>query len=207
MMWPWITLALLGAWHGLNPGMGWLFAVSRGLQERSGRAVARALVPIALGHALAIGLALGVLAVAKVSLNSMHLRWATAAIVMGFGISRLVKHRHPRWVGMRIGFGGLMLWSFLMATAHGAGLMLVPLFVVGGDAPSCHTHAGLSLAGPGGYAAATLLHTTAMLVIAGAVALVVYHKVGLALLRKAWFNLEWLWSLAIVLSGAAALLA
>src|SRR5262249_8632681 len=153
MMWPWITLALLGAWHGLNPGMGWLFAVSRGLQEHSGGAVARALVPIALGHALAIGLALGVLAIARVSLGSMHLRWATAAIVIGFGISRLVKHRHPRWVGMRIGFGGLMLWSFLMATAHGAGLMLVPLFVVSADAPSCHTRAGLSLAGPGGYAA------------------------------------------------------
>src|SRR5262249_50234759 len=195
MMWPWITLALLGAWHGLNPGMGWLFAVSRGLQERCGRAVAKALVPIALGHALAIGLALGVLAVAKVSLDTMHLRWATAAIVIGFGISRLVNHRHPSWVGMRIGFGGLMLWSFLMATAHGAGVMLVPLFVVGGDAASCHTHAGLSLTSPGGYAAATLLHTSAMLVIAGAVAFVVYHKVGLALLRRAWFNLDWLWSL------------
>src|SRR5262249_41977241 len=205
MMWPWITLALLGAWHGLNPGMGWLFAVSRGLQEQRGSAVTSALVPIALGHALAIALALALLAVGKVSLSTVHLRWATAALVIGFGVARLIKHRHPRWVGMRVGFGDLTLWSFLMATAHGAGLMLVPLFVVAADMPSCHTRAGLALDGPGGYAAATFLHTAAMLLVTGAIALVVYHKVGLALLRRAWINLDWLWSLAIVASGAAAL--
>ena len=139
--WPWITLALLGAWHGLNPGMGWLFAVSRGLQERRGAAVAGALPPIALGHALAIALALVVLAIGRVGLTTTHLRWATAAILIGFGVSKLIKHRHPRWVGMRIGFGGLTLWSFLMATAHGAGLMLVPLFLVGANEPSCHARA------------------------------------------------------------------
>lgn len=207
MTWPWITLALLGAWHGLNPGMGWLFAVSRGLQERRGAAVAGALPPIALGHALAIALALLVLAIGRVSLSTVHLRWAIAAILIGFGISKLIKHRHPRWVGMRVGFGGLTLWSFLMATAHGAGLMLVPLFVVGTAEPSCHARAGLALSGPSGYVGATVLHTAAMLVVTGTIALIVYYRVGLALLRRAWFNLEWLWSLALIVSGAAALVA
>jgi hypothetical protein len=206
-MWAWVTLALLGAWHGLNPGMGWLFAVSRGLQERRGSAVVAALPPIALGHGLAIAAALAVLAVGKASLRTMQLRWVMAAILIGFGVAKLVKHRHPRWVGMQVGFRDLTLWSFLMATAHGAGLMLLPLFVVGSAEPSCHTHAGLELSGSGAYVGATLLHTAAMLLVTGAIALVVYHKLGLALLRRAWFNLDWLWALALVISGAAALLA
>jgi hypothetical protein len=207
MTWRWITLALLGAWHGINPAMGWLFAVSRGLQERRGSAVASALPPIALGHALAIGAALLVFAVAKVELSPTRLRWATAAILIGFGIGKLIKHRHPRWVGMRVGAGGLVLWSFLMATAHGAGLMLLPLFVTGAPEPACHAHAAVSLAGPSGYVGATLLHTGAMLAVSGAIALIVYYKLGLALLRRAWFNLDWMWSLALVLSGAGALVA
>lgn len=207
MTWACVTLALLGAWHGINPGMGWLFAVSRGLQERRGSAVATALPAIALGHALAIGAALAVVAVARVTVPPTPLRWATAALLMAFGISRLARHRHPRWVGMRVGFGGLTLWSFLMATAHGAGLMLLPLFVVGGADPSCHAHAGLTLSGPRDYIAAALLHTAAMLVVAGAIALVVYYKLGLALLRRAWFNVDWVWALALVASGAFALLA
>jgi hypothetical protein len=206
MMWAWVTLALLGGWHGLNPGMGWLFAVSRGLQERRGSAVVAALPPIALGHGLAIALALTVLAVGKASLGSMQLRWVTAAILIGFGVAKLIKHRHPRWVGMRVGFRDLTLWSFLMASAHGAGLMLLPLFVVGSQ-PSCHTHAGLKLSGWGAYVGATLVHTAAMLLVTGAIALIVYYKLGLALLRRAWFNLDWLWALALVISGVAALLA
>jgi hypothetical protein len=205
MIWPWVTLALLGAWHGINPGMGWLFAVSRGLQERRGSAVAAALPPIALGHALAIALALGVLAIGKASLPTGPLRWATAVILIGFGVTRLFKHRHPRWVGMRVGFRDLTLWSFLMATAHGAGLMLLPLFVTDAANRSCHAQAGLELSGPGGYAGATLLHTAAMLLVAGVIALVVYYKLGLSLLRRAWFNLDWLWASALVISGTAAL--
>jgi hypothetical protein len=207
MIWPWVTLALLGAWHGLNPGMGWLFAVSRGLQERRGGAVAAALPPIALGHALAIAVALGVLAIGKASVPATPLRWATAAILIGFGVTRLFQHRHPRWVGMRVGFRDLTLWSFLMATAHGAGLMLLPLFVADATDASCHAHAGLHLSGVGGYVGATLLHTAAMLLVTGAVAIVVYYRLGLSLLRRAWFNVDWLWSLALVLAGAFALVA
>jgi hypothetical protein len=167
--------------------------------------VVAALPPIALGHALAIALALALLAIGRASLPGTQLRWVTAALLIGFGLSRLFKHHHPRWVGMRVGFRDLTLWSFLMATAHGAGLMLVPLFVVGASEPDCHARAGLHLTGPGGYLGATLLHTAAMLLVTGAIALVVYHKLGLALLRRAWFNLDWIWAFALVISGVAAL--
>lgn len=207
MTWPWITLLLLGAWHGVNPGMGWLFAVSRGLQERRGGAVVGALPPIALGHALAIAVALGVVAIGRASVPIVALRWATAAILIGFGISRLFRHRHPRWVGMRVGFRDLTVWSFLMATAHGAGLMLAPLFVVDGARPSCHADVGLMLSGPIDYVVATVAHTAAMLAVAGLIALVVYYKLGLALLRRAWFNLDWLWALALIGAGVFAALA
>jgi hypothetical protein len=207
MTWPWITLLALGAWHGVNPGMGWLFAVSRGLQERRGGAVVGALPPIALGHALAIAVALGIVAIGRASVPLAAMRWATAAILVGFGISRLVRHRHPRWVGMRVGFRDLTAWSFLMATAHGAGLMVAPLFVVDAARPSCHVDAGLALAGPIDYVVATVAHTAAMLATAGVIALVVYHKLGLALLRRAWFNLDWLWALALIAAGVFAALA
>jgi hypothetical protein len=135
------------------------------------------------------------------------LRWATAVILIGFGISRLFRHHHPRWVGMRVGFRDLTVWSFLMATAHGAGLMLAPLFVVDGARPSCHADAGLTLSGPIDYVVATAAHTAAMLVVAGLIALIVYYKLGLALLRRAWFNLDWLWALALVGAGVFAALA
>lgn len=207
MTWPWITLLALGAWHGVNPGMGWLFAVSRGLQERRGGAVVGALPPIALGHALAIAVALVVVAIGRASVPLVALRWATAVILIGFGVSRLFRHHHPRWVGMRVGFRDLTVWSFLMATAHGAGLMLAPLFVVDSARPSCHADAGLVLSGPIDYVVATAAHTAAMLAVAGLIALIVYYKLGLALLRRAWFNLDWLWALALVGAGVFAALA
>ncbi|MBV9949846.1 MAG: hypothetical protein JOZ69_23595 [Myxococcales bacterium] len=212
-MWPWVTLALLGVYHGVNPAMGWLFAVSRGLQEQRGTAVAGALVPIAIGHALAIGLAVSAFALGELALGSAAVRWAAAGVLVSFGLWKFVRHRHPRWVGMRIGFGGLLLWSFLMATAHGAGLMLLPLFAIapcaaGASAamPACHARAGLAFSGPTAYVAATLLHTGAMLAAAGVVALVVFHKVGLAILRRAWLNVDRIWAAALVVSGLAAIL-
>jgi hypothetical protein len=207
MTWPWITLLALGAWHGLNPAMGWLFAVSRGLQERSGRAVAGALLPIALGHGLAIALALAVVAIGRASLPLSALRWATAAVLIGAGIARLVRHRHPRWVGMRVGFRDLTVWSFLMANAHGAGLMVAPLFVVDGARPSCHVDAGVALTGALDYVVATAAHTAAMLAITATVALIVYYKLGLALLRRTWFNLDSVWALALIAAGLFALVA
>src|SRR6266568_9579379 len=103
MIWPWLTLIALGAWHGANPGMGWLFAVSRGLQERRGSAVAGALPPIALGHALAIALALLTVAAGRASLAGPALRLVTESVLVGYGLARLIRARHPSWGGMRVG--------------------------------------------------------------------------------------------------------
>lgn len=210
--WPWATLALLGAYHGLSPGMGWLFAVALGLQEKSGRAVVRALFPIALGHAVSVGLAVALVAAGKASIPEGVLSWATAALLVGFGVWKLVKPRHPRWVGMRVTAKDLVVWSFLMATAHGAGLMLLPVFMLGEDNPmpchgaGCHAAAGSSLTTPGGYLAAVSLHTLAMLLASAAVALIVYYKVGLSILRRAWFDLDRIWAGALILAGVLALI-
>lgn len=205
--WPWLTLALLGAYHGVNPGMGWLFAVALGLQEQSGRAVLRALPPIALGHALSIGITVGLLAAGRASVPLSVLSFITAALLVGFGLFKLIRPRHPRWVGMRVSAKDLVVWSFLMATAHGAGLMLLPVFLLGEDNPapchgeSCHQAAGLSLNTVWSYLAAISLHTLAMLLAAAALALVVYYKVGLAVLRRAWFDLDRIWAAALILAG------
>ena len=203
--WPWLTLALLGAYHGANPGMGWLFAVALGLQERSGRAVLAALPPIALGHAVSIGLTIAALAVGQVVLSLAQLRWAVGSTLIGFGLYKWFRPRHPRWVGMRVGFRDLTLWSFLMATAHGAGMMLIPVFLLGAANHAGHDH-GLIPQTWASYAAAIGVHTAAMLMTAAAIALVVYHKLGLSILRQAWFNLDRVWALALVCAGALAAL-
>jgi hypothetical protein len=126
MTWTWLTLVALGAGHGLNPGMGWLFAVALGMQEGRTRAVWRALSPLALGHALAVGAAVLAAAALGHLLPEGALKWIVAAMLLSLGVTRLVRHRHPRYGGMRVGFRELTTWSFLMATAHGAGLMVVP---------------------------------------------------------------------------------
>lgn len=205
----WATLALLGLYHGANPGMGWLFAVALGLQEKKGSAVVRALPPIALGHAVSVGLTVALLGLGQASLPAGSLKWVTAAALVGFGVYKLVRPRHPRWVGMRVGFRDLTVWSFLMATAHGAGLMLLPVFLLDGAAPpchgpACHDAAGLSLTSWGGYLAAVGLHTTAMFVTAGALALIVYYRLGLAILRQTWFNLDKAWAVALIGAGVLA---
>jgi hypothetical protein len=210
-LWRWGTLGLLGVYHGINPGMGWLFAVALGLQEKSGKAVVRALPPIALGHAASVGATVALLGIGQAGVPLTYLKWLTAAFLVGFGLFKLVKPRHPRWVGMRVGFRDLTLWSFLMATAHGAGLMLLPVFLLGeGEAPchgpACHQAAGLVLRSWGGYLAAVLLHTGTMLLAAGGIALLVYYKFGVAILRQAWVNLDRIWAVALVLAGVVALI-
>jgi hypothetical protein len=205
-LWGWASLGLLGAYHGLNPGMGWLFAVALGMQERSGRAVMAALPPIALGHALSIGVTVAALVLGYLTVSPALLRWLVAALLIAFGVWKLVRPRHPRWVGMRVTAADLVLWSFLMATAHGAGLMLLPLFLAGSGAAAAgagHMHgAGAPwLTGWPDYIAAVGLHTLAMLAVSAAIALVVYYKVGLALLRRAWINLDRLWALALISAG------
>jgi hypothetical protein len=221
--WPWLTLFGLGAFHGINPGMGWLFAVALGLQEKSRRAVLAALPPIALGHALSIGAVAGVLWLAQASLPDRALRYGAAAILFGFGLYRLVRSRHPSWVGMRVGFRDLTAWSFLMASAHGAGLMLVPILLGWSQGAAARSampmeHAGqpaghlghMAQAAAGGgplrWLAAIGVHTLGHLLVATLIALLVYEKLGLALLQRAWFNLDLLWVIALMLSGVILLL-
>jgi hypothetical protein len=205
----WLML-LLGAYHGINPGMGWLFAVALGMQEQKGSAVARALVPIALGHALSIGIVVVAAAVLGMALPREAIRYSVAGLLFGLGIFSLMRHYHPRWVRMRVGFRDLTIWSFLMATAHGAGLMLLPVLlgsrtVEAADHMAGHHH---TLATPSPLAAllATLVHTIAYLAVTGLIAWVVYSKFGLAILRKAWLNLDAVWAAALVVTSAVTLL-
>jgi hypothetical protein len=127
--WPWLVLIALGAWHGLNPGMGWLFSVALGLQKRSRTAVFAALAPIALGHALAIGLVVFVVYVIGALVPFRLLQVGCAATLFGIACWKLYRLRHPTWVGMCVNFWDLTLWSWLMASAHGAGLMVVPVLL------------------------------------------------------------------------------
>jgi len=214
-VWPWAALALLGAVHGLNPGMGWLFAVARGLQERDRRAVWGALLPLAAGHALAIAAAIAVTAVLGLAVPTDAIRWMVAATLLVFGLLRLRRHRHPRGMGMRVGAGDLTLWSFLMASAHGAGLMALP-FVLAATASAAVTSHGAHGAGmahaaamaglPPGAATgllSTAAHTGGYLLVLVLTATLVYERLGLRLLRTAWINLDLVWSIA--LTGTAVL--
>jgi len=211
VLWPWLVLVGLGAFHGVNPGMGWLFAVALGLQEQSQRAVRRALLPIALGHAASIGVVVVAVGLLQAVLPEQVVRYLCTALLGVFGLCRLVRARHPRWVGMRVGFRDLMLWSFLMASAHGAGLMLVPLLLQW-PAPEA-SHARLLAAlwpqaaatSPGLVLAAVSVHTLSLFLVTSAVALLVYEKLGLAFLRHAWFNLDVLWAAALFIAGVMAL--
>ena len=212
--WPWLALALLGAYHGLNPAMGWLFAVALGLQEQRRGAVLQALPPIALGHAVAISLAVLVVGVAQIVVPLDVLRYVGAGVLILFGLYKLVRRKHPRWVGMRVGFRDLTAWSFLMATAHGAGLMLVPVLLRFSSADATHNahgaHAGYT--DPTGSAtaladlAAVGLHTLAMFAVMAAIAIVVYEKLGVMILKRTWFNLDLLWAGVLVGAGVITLL-
>jgi hypothetical protein len=200
----WAALLILGAYHGINPGMGWLFAVALGMQDKSSRAVGRSLVPIALGHGLSIGAVVITAGFAQTFIAPRYIRIPVSAILFTLGLYRLARKRHPRWVGMRVGFRDLTLWSFLMASAHGAGLMLLPV-LFGIAAPEHFQHLPHAQAGSAGALSAsllaTLIHTFGYLVVMGIVAFVVYEKLGLALLRKAWLNLDLVWSMVLMFTG------
>jgi hypothetical protein len=205
----WLML-LLGAYHGINPGMGWLFAVALGMQEQKGSAVAKALVPIALGHTLSIGCVVLAAAFLGMALPQEAIRYPVAALLFGLGIFSLVRHHHPRWVRMQVGFRDLTVWSFLMASAHGAGLMLLPVLlgshtVEAADHMAGHRHISAATS-PLAALLATAVHTTAYLAVTGLIAWVVYRKFGLAILRKAWLNLNLVWAAALVITSVITLL-
>jgi hypothetical protein len=205
----WLML-LLGAYHGINPGMGWLFAVALGMQEEKGSAVARALVPIAFGHALAIGSVVLAAAFLGMALPREAIRYPVAAVLFGLGIYSLVRHHHPRWVRMQVGFRDLTVWSFLMASGHGAGLMVLPVLLGRSTVEAADQMAGYhhtsAAASPLAALLATGVHTTAYLAVTGLVAWAVYSKLGLAILRKAWLNLNLVWAVALVVTSLVTLM-
>jgi hypothetical protein len=212
-LWPWAALFLLGAYHGINPGMGWLFAVALGLQKKSAAAVWQSLVPIAAGHFVAIGLVVAAAVLAGAVLPLFYLKIAAACVLLAFGLHRLIRKSHPRWGGMRIGFRDLCIWSFLMASAHGAGFMLLPILLkmsalhsAPDFADSAHHFHALGFADPGTATSALLVHTIGYLLVTGMIAFVVYEKLGLEVLRKAWVNLDLIWAVALIATAGFTLL-
>ncbi len=197
-LWPWLALAGLGFFHGINPAMGWLFAVALGLHRRSGAVVLLSLLPIALGHATAIAVVVFAVLVLGLVIDRGMLSHVAGAILIAWALWHAIYgHRHRLRVGMQTGLAGLALWSFLMASAHGAGLMLIPVLI-----PLCLSGATGVTAASGSIAlAAVALHTGVMLGTIGVVSLIVYEWVGLAFLRSAWINLDLAWILALGVCG------
>jgi multisubunit Na+/H+ antiporter MnhC subunit len=203
----WLLLVLLGAYHGLNPAMGWLFALALGLQEKSRSAVVRALPPIALGHAVAIAIAILFLRLLQDLLSRQLLKLIFAGILVALGTYLLFRARHPRGAGLRAGAGDLFVWSFLMASAHGAGLMITPILLA---QPMLHISSHtMSTDAAAPLPAATILfavviHTVSLLIVIAVLALVLfqtYQRFGLKILRHAWFNFDLLWACALLIAG------
>jgi len=200
-LWPWVVLAGLGCFHGVNPAMGWLFSVALGLHRHSRKIVALSWIPIALGHAAAVALVLFAVLALGLVLNHAVLSRAAAALLLGWALWHAIRgHRQRLRVGMRTGLTGLAFWSFLMSSAHGAGLMLIPvalpLCLVGSPSGQLTLSSSLPLA-----LAAVGVHTVAMLATIAAVSLVVFDWVGLAFLRSGWINLDLIWIAALGVCG------
>ncbi len=209
-LWALLLIAALGAYHGLNPAMGWLFAVALGMQDRDRKAVLRALPPIAIGHELSLVVVVAVVLGLGLLTDPSALRMGAGVALIAFGIFRFVKPRaHFRWTTMRVNRRELAWWSFLMSTAHGAGLMVAPV-LIGSGAASAAAHDHALEAASGGTELLTgalglMLHVGAMVLVMGVVAVLVYEKLGVAVLRSAWINLDGVWAGAFVLAGVLTL--
>jgi hypothetical protein len=208
----WLAVIALGAYHGLNPGMGWPLAVSNGMWAKREVAVFATFVPLASGHFLAMAVALLPFALFLAYLDwSEPIRIAAGGAVVAFGVYKLVNRRHPR-VLARLGPRHLTLWSFLTATAHGAGLMLAPI-ALGLCSTGSETMASsridrdheamteLMRSGIATSIAVSTVHTIAMVIAGGAMAWIVYRWAGLKLLRNAWLNLEGIWAASLIVTG------
>jgi len=200
-LWPWLALAGLGAFHGLNPAMGWLFAVGLGLHRQSRRVVWLSLVPIAAGHAVSIAVVAAAVLMLGFVVDRRSLEFAAGAVLLGYAVYYALRgHRHRVRVGMTVGMVGLGVWSFLMATGHGAGLMLAPIII-----PLCGSTS--SSAGSIGASslpislAAVAVHTGAMLAVTAAIAGLVYEWVDLAVLRRGWINFDRIWVAVLAAAG------
>ena len=211
---PTVGLLLLGAMHGINPGMGWLFAVARGFQQGAQRAVWGALGPLALGHGLAIAAALVFAALLGSVVPGAVLRSLVGVALVVRGFASLVRHRHPRGGGMRVSARELTWWSFLMATGHGAGLMALPLVLSPAAGVAHALHGGHVVPGgaamamgpgaPGAAVVATAAHTIGYLGVTALVAVIVYERIGVRMLRSSWINLDLLWAVALIVTGVVA---
>jgi hypothetical protein len=192
-----------GAYHGLNPGMGWLFALALALQQKSERAIWQSLLPISIGHAVSIVLVAAVVLAAGHLVTLATLRFVTAAGLLAFGVVKLFTYyRHPRWVGMRVGMRDLFFWSFLMAAAHGAGLMVAPTLL---EISAANPQQEASLASGSAMLLAVGFHTLSMLVVMAIIAVIVYRKLGLKILRQSWINFDLIWAMALLVVGATSL--
>ncbi len=221
---PWVTLVALGAFHGVNPGMGWLLAVGVGMHRESRGAVWRAMAPIAVGHVLAVALALVAAGLLGAVLPAGAIRWGTVVLLVSLAYRSFRGHRHfggsGGGGGMRMRWHALVVWSFLIATAHGAGLMVIPL--VGTTSSShashaLHASAAMTVAGTGGIdgaqrmgvagshssllLAATLAHSAGFILASAALAALVYECAGLGFLRRAWVNLDLFWATALLVTA------
>jgi hypothetical protein len=206
---PWLTMIGFGAYHGLNPGMGWLFALSVGLQQRSERAIWLSLLPITAGHAASLVLVAVLVLTGFRFIPAELLQLATGLMLIGFGLYKVFRYyRHPRWVGMKVGMRDLARWSFLMAMAHGAGLMIAPALLDISAAAEHGEHAAHAAgsSGSAGVLLGVLLHTGAMLLVMSIIAWFVYRRFGLAVLRQKWINFDLIWALALLVVGGIALL-
>ena len=211
-LWAWVALGLLGAYHGINPAMGWLFAVGLGMQDRDRRSVLRALPPIAIGHELALAVVTLLVVVLGVVADAQTLHVGAAAVLIGFAVFRFAKPRwHPRWTRLRVGRRELAWWSFLMSSAHGAGLMVAPVLLGSGGAATAHAHGGHEHAdpttlGPAEALLALTVHVGAMLAVMALVSLLVYDRLGVGVLRRAWLNSDHLWAAMFAVAGVVTLL-
>ncbi|WP_137702861.1 hypothetical protein [Marimonas lutisalis] len=206
----WWAVVASGIYHGVNPGMGWPLAVSAALMERDYRNLYKALTALAAGHLLAMAAILFPFTALLVLAEwQTRIQVGAAILVMALGVYLLINRRHPRFLA-RVPPSRLALWSFLAAMAHGAGLMLVPIYLgicrtVETDAG--HAAAGDLMAGNAGTAVTVALaHTAAMTLSGGAIALGVYHWLGLKFLSKGWFNLDVVWALSLIAVGGISLL-
>ena len=199
-----LALAALGALHGANPAMGWLFAVAIGLQERSLKALLRSLIPIALGHEASVAVTVLAIELVGSAAGQRLVGIAGAIVLICFCVWKLVTSGgHPRWVGARLSSLELAWWSFLMSSAHGAGLMLLPLV---GDQPEVHEHLAGGLAGLSVNAVGlAAVHTASMLAVMAVIAVAVYEVVGVGFLRRGWVNVDRVWAGALVAAGTATL--
>ena len=207
----WWAVIFSGIYHGVNPGMGWPLAVSAALFERKKSAMIKASAMLATGHFLAMIVILLPFSMMYFLVNNeREIRMGAGVLVIAMGIYLLINRRHPKILA-RIHPAKLGLWSFLAATAHGAGLMLVPIYLgicgllVLGESVSGTGHAAAQVLMSNNIVTAFLVaatHTFAMTFAGAAIAIFVYNWFGLKFISKSWFNLDSIWAFSLITVGA-----